>query len=169
MDLFEPDKEAPDPFTTDKEARSLTLERPGKLFDSTSSASESFAGAGSESFATAIVVAQVRFVGPAALRAESGESEAARRAVTIADVRAAYDDARWLAAAALIEQLPPREQLSTADAAYLADGVEDDACAAVRVRDALAARADKASAEAAGWCESVDADGISVHYREEVR
>ena len=43
--LFAPDAEAPDPFATE---RPLTLERPGKLFDSTSttvSASDSFATA----------------------------------------------------------------------------------------------------------------------------
>ena len=157
--LFAPDAEAPDPFATE---RPLTLERPGKLFDSTSTTVSA-----SDSFATANDDAEVLIDAQAALRAESGESEAPRRAATVADVRAAYDDARWLAAAALIEQLPPREQLSAADAAYLAGGVEDDARAAVRVRDALALRADAASAEAAGWSESVDADGISVHYREE--
>ena len=136
--LFAPDAEAPDPFATERPAHTR---RPGiELFDSFTSTTVS----ASDSFATANDDAEVLIDAQAALRAESGESEAPRRAATVADVRAAYDGARWLAAAALIEQLPPREQLSAADAAYLAGGVEDDARAAVRVRDALALRADAA-------------------------
>ena len=95
--LFAPDAEAPDPFATE---RPLTLERPGKLFDSTSTTVSA-----SDSFATANDDAEVLIDAQAALRAESGESEAPRRAATVADVRAAYDEARWLAGRGRAEEM----------------------------------------------------------------
>ena len=83
-------------------------------------------------------------------------------------VREVYDSKRWLAAGRLIRGLGPsaRARLTDADAAWLRTA-ERDAAAAHEVFVALKVDDDAARA-AAGWRLSVESDGITVLYRDEV-